>query len=60
MLKNMSTRNVSPESLPYRPCVGIMLLNRGGHVFVGKRIDQTLEGWQMPQGGIDKNEAPRR
>ncbi len=36
-----------------------MLLNRGGQVFVGKRIDQTLEGWQMPQGGIDKGEAPR-
>lgn len=36
-----------------------MLLNRGGQVFVGKRIDQTLEGWQMPQGGIDKGESPR-
>ena len=36
-----------------------MLLNRAGHVFVGKRIDQTLEGWQMPQGGIDEGESPR-
>ena len=42
--------------LPYRPCVGIMLFNRQGKVFVGKRIDQTVEGWQMPQGGIDKGE----
>ena len=33
-----------------------MLLNRQGQVFVGKRIDQTVEGWQMPQGGIDKGE----
>ena len=47
-----------PTNLPYRPCVGIMLLNREGKVFVGKRIDQTVEGWQMPQGGIDKGETP--
>jgi putative (di)nucleoside polyphosphate hydrolase len=35
-----------------------MLLNRDGLVFVGKRIDQTMEGWQMPQGGIDGGETP--
>jgi putative (di)nucleoside polyphosphate hydrolase len=35
-----------------------MLLNREGLVFVGKRIDQTMEGWQMPQGGIDGGETP--
>jgi putative (di)nucleoside polyphosphate hydrolase len=49
-----------PSDLPYRPCVGVMLLNAGGKVFVGKRIDQTVEGWQMPQGGIDKGESPRQ
>ena len=45
------------SDLPYRPCVGIMLVNAAGHVFVGKRIDNR-EGdfWQMPQGGIDKGE----
>jgi putative (di)nucleoside polyphosphate hydrolase len=48
------------SDLPYRPCVGIMLLNRDGKVFVGKRIDQTVEGWQMPQGGIDKGETPKQ
>ena len=48
------------SDLPYRPCVGIMLFNRDGKVFVGKRIDQTVEGWQMPQGGIDKGETPRQ
>ena len=47
------------SDLPYRPCVGIMLFNQDGKVFVGKRIDQTVEAWQMPQGGIDKGEAPR-
>jgi putative (di)nucleoside polyphosphate hydrolase len=47
------------SDLPYRPCVGIMLFNADGKVFVGKRIDQTVEGWQMPQGGIDKGETPR-
>jgi len=46
-----------PASLPYRPCVGIMLLNREGKVFVGKRKD-TPDAWQMPQGGIDKGESP--
>jgi putative (di)nucleoside polyphosphate hydrolase len=35
-----------------------MLLDRGGLVFVGRRIDQTVEGWQMPQGGIDEGETP--
>ena len=48
------------SDLPYRPCVGIMLFNRDGKVFVGKRIDQTVEGWQMPQGGIDNGETPRQ
>jgi putative (di)nucleoside polyphosphate hydrolase len=46
--------------LPYRPAVGVMLLNRQGLIFVGKRIDQTVEGWQMPQGGIDEGEEPRQ
>jgi putative (di)nucleoside polyphosphate hydrolase len=48
------------DDLPYRPCVGIMLLNREGLVFVGRRIDQTVEGWQMPQGGIDDGETPEQ
>jgi putative (di)nucleoside polyphosphate hydrolase len=47
------------EDLPYRPCVGVMLLNAEGLVFVGRRIDQTVEGWQMPQGGIDHGESPQ-
>ncbi len=42
--------------LPYRPCVGIMLLNHHGKVFVAKRIDNTAEAWQMPQGGVDEGE----
>ncbi|HEX8418458.1 MAG TPA: RNA pyrophosphohydrolase [Sphingomonas sp.] len=45
-----------PATLPYRPCAGIMLLNRDGKVFVGQRVDSTLEAWQMPQGGIDDGE----
>lgn len=46
------------EALPYRPCVGVMLVNTEGRVFVGRRIDTTMEAWQMPQGGIDKGEEP--
>ena len=46
-----------PANLPYRPCVGVMLVNAHGRAFVGKRIDNR-EGdwWQMPQGGIDEGE----
>ena len=40
----------------YRRGVGVMLLNRAGKVFVGARIDNTDEAWQMPQGGIDEGE----
>ena len=42
----------------YRRGVGVMLLNRDGKVFVGARIDNTDEAWQMPQGGIDEGEEP--
>ncbi len=41
----------------YRPCVGVMLLDHSGHVFVGERIG-TPGAWQMPQGGIDAGETP--
>lgn len=44
------------NDLPYRPCAGVMLVNRTGQVFVGQRMDPTLEAWQMPQGGIDPGE----
>jgi putative (di)nucleoside polyphosphate hydrolase len=46
-------------ALPYRPCVGVMLVNRAGHVFVGQRRDRDHEAWQMPQGGIDPGEDAR-
>jgi putative (di)nucleoside polyphosphate hydrolase len=42
----------------WRRGVGIMLLDRKGRVFVGRRID-TPDAWQMPQGGIDPGEDPR-
>ena len=41
---------------PYRPCVGICLVNDEGMIFAGKRIDNRAEAWQMPQGGIDEGE----
>ena len=44
--------------LPYRPGVGIMLVNQRGQVFVAQRIDNPGPAWQMPQGGIDKREEP--
>jgi putative (di)nucleoside polyphosphate hydrolase len=51
------------EALPYRPCAGMMVINRDGLVFIGRRssgpehIDET-HVWQMPQGGIDEGEDP--
>jgi len=51
--------NSNLDTLPYRPCVGIMLVNERGKVFVAKRIDTMVEAWQMPQGGIDEGEDSR-
>lgn len=47
------------SELGYRPCVGVMLVNMDGKVFVGQRIDSKVEAWQMPQGGIDDGEEER-
>jgi putative (di)nucleoside polyphosphate hydrolase len=51
------------KDLPYRPCVGMMVLNRDGRVFVGRRFDGPEQvsdtyPWQMPQGGLDPGEDP--
>lgn len=48
-----------PHNLPYRSGVGMMLLNTHGQVFVARRIDNTAEAWQMPQGGVDEGEDAR-
>jgi putative (di)nucleoside polyphosphate hydrolase len=42
----------------YRPGVGVMLINPERKVWVGQRLDSTLEAWQMPQGGLDPGETP--
>lgn len=49
------------DDLPYRPCVGVMLLNSAGHAFIGRRLGgpehvDDDHVWQMPQGGIDPGE----
>lgn len=65
----MSKKHESPkkdasfEDLPYRPCVGLCVFNAAGKVFVGRRIGgpehvDATHSWQLPQGGIDKGEAP--
>ncbi len=51
------------EDLPYRPCAGLCVINRQGHVFIGRRLDgpehiDATHVWQMPQGGIDEGEKP--
>ncbi len=57
--------DIKAEDLPYRPCVGVMVLNRDGLVWAGRRIaignseyDGSPQLWQMPQGGIDPGEDP--
>lgn len=47
------------KTLPYRPAAAIMLLNAEKKVFVAQRIDNALEAWQMPQGGLDPGEDPQ-
>ena len=42
----------------YRPAVGVMLINPARMVWVGQRLDNSLEAWQMPQGGLDAGEEP--
>lgn len=54
----MADRPASIANLPYRPCVGIVLINRAGHIFAGQRVDSSANAWQMPQGGIDPGETP--
>ena len=49
----------APAPLPYRPCVGIVLINGSGEIFIGKRADTEPAAWQMPQGGIDNGEDLR-
>lgn len=66
MTEPASTKpQVKAVDLPYRPCVGIMVLNHKGHVWSGRRIpegnseyDGSPQLWQMPQGGIDPGEDP--
>lgn len=59
-----TTQNIDPLALPYRPCVGQLVINREGLVFAGVRANGKNEAegrgnwWQMPQGGIDPGEDP--
>ena len=51
------------KDLPYRPCVGTMVINRKGRVFIGRRTEgpehiDMVHAWQMPQGGVDPGEDP--
>tara|TARA_X000001036_G_scaffold377467_1_gene367290 strand:+ start:157 stop:627 length:471 start_codon:yes stop_codon:yes gene_type:complete len=47
---------VKNKPLPLRTGVGIIVLNKENKVFVGKRKDNPFDKWQMPQGGVDRNE----
>ena len=49
--------NIPYDERPYRPCVGIFLINYSKQVFGGRRIDSRAKAWQMPQGGIDPGET---
>ena len=55
-MKQTNTSPIRYQDRPYRPCVGIMLINQQGDIFGGQRLDNRAEAWQMPQGGIDEGE----
>ena len=44
------------KNLPFRSGVGIVVLNKDNKVFVARRIDNSKDYWQMPQGGVDEGE----
>jgi len=48
------------ENLPLRLGVGMVIVNKDGHIFVAKRVESKFEAWQMPQGGILTGETPSR
>ena len=53
---------MTPEQiakLPYRPCVGIVVMRADGKVFAATRLDSDQDAWQMPQGGVEKDEEPQ-
>ena len=52
--------NEDAAKRPYRRCVGALLFNAEGLVFVGRRRDTREDAWQMPQGGIDGDETPEK
>ena len=47
---------MTKKALPLRIGVGAIVLNNKNKIFVGKRKDNPINKWQMPQGGVDKNE----
>jgi putative (di)nucleoside polyphosphate hydrolase len=50
--------DILDHNLPFRPAVGMMIIDKNNRVFVGKRVESKSNGWQMPQGGIDLGETP--
>ena len=58
-MTDMATATTTDSGLPYRPGVGVTLINPQGLIWAGRRLDSTSDAWQMPQGGIDDGEKPR-
>ncbi len=52
--------SIHREALPYRPGVGMMIINKEKRIFVAKRLDTKVQAWQMPQGGINLGETPSK
>ncbi len=57
---NVNSHKSIKHDLPYRPCVGMMILNKNHQVFVAQRTDSKTQAWQMPQGGINIGETPSK
>lgn len=55
---SLKKEKVEASELPFRQGVGMVIVDKNNRIFVGKRIDSKVNGWQMPQGGIDLGETP--
>ena len=58
--KKKKAATLAYDQRPYRPGIGLVLLNPAGLAFVAQRIDTVGDAWQFPQGGIDEGEDPRQ
>lgn len=58
IIKLVPTDDIYSNKLPFRPAVGMVIINKAGKIFIAKRLGSSVSDWQMPQGGILLGETP--